>query len=440
METIRATVTIYNNFAISTSGHDSVYREKLDPLRSALYGDSAITETVPTTPNVDLDRPHSGTERAVLQALSDGRRRSVAEVCAELAVPRSSVVHALNRLQALGVVMDHPAQRSARGRPARSWSLAATPGLLAVVVAAAHGFLAGVVRPDGEVLAAIEGTEDFTGPGAALELLDRALGHAGVTPQDLELAVLGLPGPSLFAPVPGVDPVGGAHLRRFRDWNGRPAAGAVSQHLGCPVFCENDANLAALGEAFFGNAAGATTMLYVSLSRGTGAGLVLNGQLHRGGSRLAGEIGHLHMDDGGQLCECGARGCFWQTMSIPALLSELATIHGKTFTASELDAAAGSGELEIMRALRGFGRTLGRRIADLVVFLDPQVIVVDSTLGAASHVIADGIREAVDQYTPPAMATSVRISSGTLGTSAHLKGAAALVRTEGLLRSTAPGR
>lgn len=394
---------------------------------------------MPTTPSADLDRRHSGTERAVLQALSDGRRRSVAEVCAELAVPRSSVVHALHRLQALGIVMDHPARTSARGRPARSWSLAASPGLLAVVVAAAHGFLAGVVRPDGEVLAAIEGVEDFTGPTAVLELLDSALTRAEVTPGDLELAVLGLPGPSLFTREPGADPTGGPHLRRFRDWNGQPAAGVVSAHLGCPVFCENDANLAALGEAFHGTEAGAATMLYVSLTRGTGAGLILNGQLHRGGSRLAGEIGHLHMDDGGQLCECGARGCFWQTMSIPALLSELGGIHGRTFTVRELDAAASSGELEIMRALRGFGRSLGRRIADLVVFLDPEAVVVDSTLGAASHVIADGIRAAVDQYTPPAMATSVRISSGSLGASAHLKGAAALVRTENLLRVAAPG-
>ncbi len=86
-----------------------------------------------------------------------------------------------------------------------------------------------------------------------------------------------------------------------------------------------------------------------------------------------------------------------------------------------------------MRALRGFGRSLGRRVADFVVFVDPPAIVVDSTLGAASDVIADGIREAVDQYTPPMMAASVKILSGSLGASAHLKGAAALVRTEHLL-------
>ncbi|GIG93095.1 ROK family transcriptional regulator [Plantactinospora endophytica] len=387
------------------------------------------------TPDVDLDRRPSGTERAVLRALSDGRQRTVAEVCAELAVPRSSVVHALNRLRARGVVMDHPARGSARGRPARSWSLAAAPGLLAVIVAAAHGAIAGVVRPDGEVLAVVEGAEDSSGPAEALELLDRALAEAEVTPAGIELAVLGLPGPSLFARESGGEPLDGSHLRRFRDWDGRPAAHVVGEHLGCPVFCENDANLAAIGEACHGNAADTDTTLYISLTYGTGAGLVLNGRLHRGGSRLAGEIGHLHVDDGGQLCECGARGCFWQTMSIPALLSELAMVHGRTFTVGDLDAAAISRELEIMRALRGFGRTLGRRVADLVVFLDPQAIVVDSTLGAASHVIADGIREAVDQYTPPTMAASVRVLSGSLGRSAHVLGAAALARTENLLRA-----
>ncbi|WDZ83936.1 ROK family transcriptional regulator [Micromonospora cathayae] len=385
------------------------------------------------TSDGDLDNVATGTERAVLRVLSDGRRRTVAEVCAELATARSSVVHALNRLRAAGVVVEGPTQRTTRGRPARAWSLAASPGLLAVVVAAAHGFLAGVVRPDGEILAAVHGTADCTAPGTALELLDRALTRAAVTSRDIALAVLGLPGPSMFARTPGPPSFAASHLRRFREWDGRPAADVLGEHLARPVFCENDANLAALGEAVYGDAAGAATMLHVSLTHGTGAGVVIGGRLHRGGSRLAGEIGHLHVDDGGQLCECGARGCFWQTTSIPALLSELAVAHGRTFTVRDLDAAAASGELEIVRALRGFGRSLGRRVADFVVFLDPEAIVVDPSLGAASDVIAAGIREAVHQYTPPMMAASVRISSGSLGTTAHLKGAAALVRTENLL-------
>ncbi|MEV4620731.1 ROK family transcriptional regulator [Asanoa sp. NPDC049573] len=394
---------------------------------------------MPATPDAALDGVLTGTERAVLRALADGRQRTVAELCAALSAARSSVVHALNRLRTAGVVVEHPSSRSVRGRPARGWSVASSPGLLAVVLAAAHGSLAGVVRPDGEVLAAVHGVAGLTGAAGALELLDRALADAGVTQQQVELAVLGLPGPSMFARTPAGDSLGGSHLRRFRHWDGRPAADVIGEFLDRPVFCENDANLAALGEAVYGDVAGLHTVLHVSLTHGTGAGLVIGGRLHRGGSRLAGEVGHLHVDDGGQLCECGARGCFWQTTSIPALLGELAAAHGRTFTVSDLDAAAASGELEIMRALRGFGRSLGRRIADFVVFLDPQAIVVDSTLGAASDVIADGIREAVDQYTPPMMAASVKISSGSLGASAHLKGAAALVRTEHLLDASRRG-
>ncbi|WBB75964.1 transcriptional regulator [Micromonospora sp. WMMD1128] len=390
------------------------------------------------TSDADLDSGATGTARAVLRALSDGRRRTVAELCAELPAARSSAVHALRRLRVAGLVVEHPVQRATRGRPARAWSLATSPGLLAVVVASAHGFLGGVVRPDGEVLAAVPGPADSAPPGAALRLLDQALADAGVTARDIALAVLGLPGPSPLAAPPGADPLGGSHLRRFREWGGRPAVEVLAEHLGRPVFGENDANLAALGEAVHGDSAGAHTVLHISLTNGTGAGLVIGGRLHRGGSRLAGEIGHLHADDGGQLCECGARGCFWQSTSIPALLGELATAHGRTFTVGDLDAAAAAGELGIMRALRGFGRALGRRVADFVVFVDPQAVVVDAALGAASHIIAAGIREAVDQYTPPMMAASVRISSGSLGASAHLLGAAALARTENLLDAARP--
>src|SRR5689334_6447601 len=102
-----------------------------------------------STSDADLDSGLTGTERAVLRALADGRQRTVADVCAELSAARSSVVHALSRLRAAGVVVEHASGRPARGRPARGWSIAAPPGPLAVVLAAAHGFLAGVVRADG---------------------------------------------------------------------------------------------------------------------------------------------------------------------------------------------------------------------------------------------------------------------------------------------------
>jgi predicted NBD/HSP70 family sugar kinase len=305
------------------------------------------------------------------------------------------------------------------------------PGLIAVVVAAAHGIVAGVVRPDGEILSIAEATSD-NGQASAnrvLTIVDGVLASAGAGPEDLDLAVLGLPGPS-----GNVADHSSGHLRRFRHFGNEAAMAVLSQHLGCPAVSENDANLGALGEATDGAGSGLHTVLYTALTHGTGSGLIIGGRIHRGRSGLAGEVGHLHTRDDGPLCECGARGCFWQTVSIPSLLAELAEAHGRAFTVQEISAAAAGGELDITRALSGFGHALGRRLADAVVFIDPDAIVVDSVLGAAADVIADGVREAVNRFAPPAMASETLIVPGTLGAGAYLKGAVALVRQENLNR------
>src|SRR5665647_3572625 len=174
-----------------------------------------------------------------------------------------------------------------------------------------------------------------------------------------------------------------------RQGRGRPSpswsiAELLADRLGCPVHSENDANLAALGEAVLGAGAGLDTVLHVSPAHGTGAGLVIDGRLHRGRSGLAGEIGHLHADDDGRLCHCGARGCFWHSRSIPALLAALAEAHGRPFTLADVARAADEDDHDVVRALLGFGYALGRRLADAVVYIDPDAIVIEGSLSGTS--------------------------------------------------------
>lgn len=375
--------------------------------------------------------------RAVVGRLADGRRRTVSDLAAETGMARSTVVHALSRLAEAGVIEPQLAGPRGRGRPARTWALAERPGPLAVVVAAAHGTLAAVVASDGTVLglretAPLEAEADGRNPAPALAALDEVLDEAGVEPARLSMAVVGLPGQSVFG-MPGLGGAGpSGHLRRFRTWAGRSPAELLGARLGCVVHSENDANLAALGEAVLGIAAGLPTVLHVSLAHGTGAGLVIGGRLHRGRSGLAGEIGHLHADDAGRLCHCGAHGCFWHTRSVPALLEALAGAHGRAFTEADVARAAAEDDPDVVRALLGFGHALGRRLADAVVFIDPDAIVIDGSLGPASGVVADGVREAVRRYAPPTMARGTQILVGSLGERAPVLGAVGLARTEGL--------
>lgn len=385
--------------------------------------------------------------RAVITELADGRRLTAADISLGTGLPRTTVLHALNRLARAGAIEEHPAGPAVRGRPARRWSIVQRPGPLGVVVAAAHGTVVGVVDAEGTVhasreLPALEVAPKGRHASAALAALDEVLTEvADVVPADarsgvpeLSMAVVGLPGPSGFALDTGsaADASSSGHLRRFRTWDERSPVDVLAERLGCPVYTENDANLAALGEAVLGVGAGLDTVLHVCLAHGTGSGLVLHGRLHRGHSRLAGEIGHLHADDEGRLCHCGARGCFWHTRSVPALLDALAEAHGRPFTQADVAGAAADDDHDVVRALLGFGHALGRRLADAIVFVDPDAVVIDGSLGAASEVIAEGVREAVRRYAPPTMARATQVLVGRWGAAAPLVGAAALARSEGL--------
>lgn len=403
----------------------------MDVNRPAVYDPAMTSVTV-----------QGSAPRAVLAELADGRRLTAADISLGTGLPRTTVVHALTRLAQVGAVEEHPAGPAGRGRPARRWSLSERPGPIGVLVAAAHGTVAGVVDADGTVIAsrevaALEVSAAGAHPEPALAALDEVVAQVSAASRAgapaLSMAVVGLPGPSDFAggSSTGAAPASG-HLRRFRTWDERSPVEVVADRLGCPVFTENDANLAALGEALLGAGAGLDSVLHVSLAHGTGAGLVLNGRLHRGHSRLAGEIGHLHADDEGRLCHCGARGCFWHTRSVPALLDALAEAHGRPFSQTDVARGAADDDHDVVRALLGFGHALGRRLADAVVFIDPDAIVIDGSLGAASAVIADGVREAVRRYAPPTMARGTGILVGRWGAEAPLVGAAALARSEGL--------
>jgi predicted NBD/HSP70 family sugar kinase len=381
-------------------------------------------------------------QRALMAQLEAARRMTLTELCTATGLPRSTAANSIARLLDNGLVREHDPIPSTRGRPSRTYSLTVAPGPIAVVVAAAHGTLVGIIELDGRVLAQVEGETlagdaDSRMPHQALASLDEAIRSAGIAAGDLSLAVVGLPGPSRFDTQPA-DPsvsqdLGQLWLRRFQLWGGAPADRVISRHLGRPTYSENDANLGALGEAMAGAGADSDVVLFVNLAYGTGGGLVIHGRPHRGRSRLAGEIGHLHTDDGGQLCVCGARGCFWQTRSIPALLDELAATHHRPFTLADIRDAAERDEPDVVRALVGFGHALGRHLADAVVFIDPDVVVLDGALGAAAQPIADGVRESVNRYAPPAMARGVQIMPGKLGTAAALHGAAALAHREGLI-------
>src|SRR5687768_8603534 len=118
---------------------------------------------------------------------------------------------------------------------------------------------------------------------------------------------------------PGVvDPDGVVLQAPNLGWTDLPLAAKLAAELGLPVHVANDANTAALGEHTYGGAGGSGLMV-IAIGKGVGAGLLLDGALLGGHHYAAGEIGHVIVDERGQVCACGRRGCLETVVSAPAL-------------------------------------------------------------------------------------------------------------------------
>ncbi len=92
-------------------------------------------------------------------------------------------------------------------------------------------------------------------------------------------------------------------------WKAVPLRELLSQQFHCPVYLENDANAAALGEYFYGAGQGSRDMVYVTVSTGIGGGVIANGQILEGANGTAAELGHITIDWRGERCSCGNIGC-----------------------------------------------------------------------------------------------------------------------------------
>jgi glucokinase-like ROK family protein len=172
----------------------------------------------------------------------------------------------------------------------------------------------------------------------------------------------------------------------------------VEEALGLPVTIDNEANMATLGELYFGVARGYRHVVYLSIGIGLGGGIISDGRLFAGNAGFAGEFGHMPMDPNGRLCNCGSRGCFETLVSQPALYEHIQRAVGEgrktTLSAVALDRrltleavieAARTGDQVCLQACQDVGLLLGRGVAGLANAFDPELIVFGGGLSAMSE-------------------------------------------------------
>ncbi|MFI7061015.1 ROK family protein [Kribbella sp. NPDC050124] len=187
----------------------------------------------------------------------------------------------------------------------------------------------------------------------------------------------------------------------------------------------NDADLGAAGEAAFGAGARFGTFVYVKISHGVGAGLILGGRLFQG-QGYAGDIGHIRVVDEGEVCLCGNRGCLETVASSAALLKALQPAHDVPLGFSDLIRLADAGDRGTQALLGDAGRTVGRALASAVTTLNPEAIVIGGALGSLGGPVLRGVEEALDRYCQPAALRNLQVSVATCGDHAEVLGGVAL--------------
>jgi len=353
-------------------------------------------------------------------------------------LPRSTVTDSVARLHQLGLVLERArpaAERNGPGRPPGLIALAPPAGVIGVLRLTRESLHAGVLGLDGTLHGqhaldphAHESSSPLAGP--SLVLLNQAMAATPSALGEMRCLIVGMPIPisadrDLAASAADASALGSTLVARYL-----PAdpSSELARALGLPVWLENDANLAALGEGAFGAATEMPSYIYIKIVHGIGAGLVLDHRLHRGARGLAGELAHMHVEDDGAVCRCGGRGCLMTTFSQRHLADRVRAVHPEVSSMADVMSLAAHGDASVTRLLRDLGRTIGRSLAEFCIYVAPDGIVIDGVLQNAATPVIDGIREAMYRFAPLAIASQVRIVAGALADRAELLGAAVLAR------------
>lgn len=204
-----------------------------------------------------------------------------------------------------------------------------------------------------------------------------------------------------------------------------PIAAMIEDALGVPLALENDGIAAAHGEWRFGAGKGRANLVYVTVSTGIGGGVVLDGRLVHGRKGMAGHVGHMIVVKDGELCSCGARGC-WEAYGSGTAFSRRIEMRRGPEGPAEVFAAARAGDQEALALVSEEAEWLAVGITGLLHLYSPEMVVLGGGVANGLDLMLPTIRTRVDRDAMPAFLDACIVPAG-LGENAGLVGAAALL-------------
>lgn len=280
----------------------------------------------------------------------------------------------------------------------------------------------GATRPDTEIVADI------------ICLIKKVMDHVGAKESDIRVIGIGAPGM--------LDRENGIIVRssniNFRNTNIRAL---INAEINVPVYVDNDANCAALGEAVAGSTSSVDNSVMVTLGTGIGSGVILNKKIYSGFNGHAGELGHTVIVYEGEQCGCGRKGCWEQYASATALIKQTrkaVEINPYSDLAEMVDGkvenVTGRTAFDAMKAGCPVGKAVVKQyikylavgICDIINIFMPQLITIGGGISKEGDILIKPLLEEVAENMYQKMAVPCGIVTASLGNDAGIIGAAAL--------------
>lgn len=354
-------------------------------------------------------------------------RARLAEVTGLTKTTVASQVAVLEQLRL--VSSGGPVREGTRGRPGAPVVIAPGPVAGLGLEVNGHYLAACVLDLTGAVRLSVTVECDNRGRDAAETLA--ALGELGqrVIEKSSDEG-LGVVGTSVA--LPGVITRGEVNAPNL-GWESVPASALLDDVLAGQAFggvVDNEANLGALGELWYGAGQGAGSYLYVSGETGIGAGIVTGGELFRGAHGSAGELGHVVVDPSGPECRCGGSGCLELVAGIDAVLEAAGVPVGANTSQSRMSDLVfrlHNGDRAALRAVEAAGRGLAVALAGAVNLLDPDTVVLGGLLARLAPWLIPPIEAMAARSGGKLRGGTPAVRASALGSDSAVRGAAGTV-------------
>ncbi|SDE12790.1 ROK family transcriptional regulator [Glycomyces harbinensis] len=328
-----------------------------------------------TAERVALLRTASGAASQVFTTLLTRSPISRIDVAKLTGLSQAAVTKAVNPLVAAGLVDDR-LQAARDGQPGRPASpIAVIPeALLAIgvkvnvdeIIAVATDLRTRVLASERAPLTARDPGTVVDAVAAICARLETSLGDAAGRLVRIGVSVSG-----------DVDAAAGVVRESgIMAWTGVDLGDRLRERLDVPVLIENDVRALTIGEHWFGVGVGTASFAIVTIGRGIGSGLHVNGEVVEGAFGVAGEIGHLPLAAPDRICACGRRGCVEAVAGASAIARAVSEAHGRPVAIDEAARLAHEGDAAATAAFREAAAIIGTAIASLVNLAGPELVII----------------------------------------------------------------